>query len=149
MAKELPRTEAGFYYTGVSGDHSTDGWLEWGLNAHYAEKRAEEDYTPASNRLAMVESYRGTAEAYPEDRAKALKRAEKLMGEAILLAAAEARVRYGVQIIGHESAKAEQEFRDFYDRQAQGYAAALAAKEARAQGVEIVGDFSRPGVIAG
>lgn len=122
---------------GVYGDHAKPGgWNDMLLDAHFAEKRALEEYTPASNALAGAEMWRGVSET----------KVKKYLGETALLAAAEARIRYGVQINGFESADAETEFRSFYDSQAQGYAAEIAAEEARAKGIEIVGDFSRPGV---
>lgn len=125
-------------HEGVYGDHSTDGWLEWGLNAHFAQSRAKEGYTPASNELALVPDWLVHGE---------VERANMLVQKAGLLAAAEARIRYGIQINGWESEDAEREFRRFYDRQAQDYAAAEAAEEAWAQGLEIEG-FEWPNVEA-
>ena len=32
-----------YIHEGVYGDHSTDGWLEWGLDSHYAIRAAGGD----------------------------------------------------------------------------------------------------------
>ena len=113
MGKSLPMTEAGFEYTGVAGDHATDGWLEWGLDAHYARKRAKGDFTPASNELSSYVSWAEGAEhwQYEHERREGAARAAEALGKAGMLAAAEAKIRHGVQIVGWESEWAEQRYR--------------------------------------
>ena len=130
-------------YTGVYGDHSSDGWLEWGLAARFAESKAREEHTPASEALSWADTWRYDTDV-PQWYADL--RADEWVHKAGLLAAAEAGIRYGVQIDGWESEEAEQEFRRFYGSHVQEYAAALAAEEARANDAEITGDFGWPDV---
>lgn len=75
-----------------------------------------------------------------------MERANELIQKAGALAAVEARLRWGVEIKGLDDEWAEQKYRSFYDSYAQDFAAAMASEEARAQGVEIDGDFSEPGI---
>lgn len=118
-------------HTGVYGDHAKPGGLnEWHLEEHFAQRRAEEAYTPASDALAFVPGWIANGR---------IERADALIQRGGLLAAAEARIRHGVEIEGWESEEAEQEFRQFYDLKTIQYAGMLAAKEARFQGVEING----------
>lgn len=126
-----------FIHTGVYGDHSTDGWLEWGLNHSFARKRAQEEYTPASNELALVDGWIANGR---------MDRANELIQKAGALAAVEARLRWGIEIKGWRDEWAEQKYKSFYDSYAQDFAAAMAAEEACAQGIEINGDFSEPGI---
>lgn len=119
----------GLIHEGVYGDHSTDGWLEWGLEEHFAQRRAAGAYTPASNELAFVPNWR---------RLGRVQRADGLVQKAGLLAAAEARLK-GYEINGWESEEADAEYRSFFDPKTLGYAAMIALTEARTEGLEIVG----------
>ncbi|MEK9201150.1 MAG: hypothetical protein AAB909_04225 [Patescibacteria group bacterium] len=124
-----------YIHEGVYGDHSTDGWLEWGLDEYYARKRAEGDYTPATNALSAADTWRNHVAI---DQETADMEADKEELKAGLLAAAEARSR-GYEINGWDSEEADAEYKRFFDPMTLGYLGEIAAAEAREQGYEIPG----------